>query len=48
MELEGFTFEMFRVVQERFFFYFIEITLALASSGIAATFSKAVEQPIQR
>ena len=45
MELEGFTFEMFRVVQERFF-YFIdfsnnslnnEIALALASSGIAAT-----------
>ena len=46
MELEGFTFEMFRVVHERFFFISSilvtisspnEIALALASSGIAAT-----------
>ena len=46
MELEEFSFEMFRVVQERLFFISMifatirshnEIALALASYGIAAT-----------
>ena len=46
LELDGFTFEMFRVVQDRFFLIsFIlgtirshnEIAIALSSSGIAAT-----------
>ena len=46
MELDGFTFEMFRVVQERFFFISLilttirshnEIALAFSSSSIADT-----------